>query len=479
MRSSSVLAALAVQSALASPLNKRDPQHPASASGGSLDSMVHGATAFTPSVFSGNTTAILESLKAMFGGAASFVPSLFSDSKKAATSAMGSLAPADSPGTSGMLSMSSIMSAAAYLLPSQAGTVQTKEGKMRPGSKRAIIKYGPYELPAYKKPTGSKPEGGHAHGGASGDKGGMGGMDMGGPKSGTWEGLVSLLQTMTGNKPMDPNGLGFIKRLSSGVCKDCTVLAGKMNVISENGTVLGVADGVYVHHAVTMDVSKPVTQYITGCTGDPAAAFNPFIGAGVDDFTQYYTTKDAKFNSGFYVKDDTFLMQVELVNYKEVKQQVYLQMDMEYMPGKVGNDASQAVLSATKCGSLDLGFKPKAGEAGQIESQDFPVNVDGTVIASRGHMHDGGTSVNMLLNGKVVCTSKAIYGSTANGAGVDGKEWQTITKMEECEAPIPVKKGDTVKITATYDMKQHPARESNGEGQEVMGIMTYVFVPKA
>jgi hypothetical protein len=72
---------------------------------------------------------------------------------------------------------------------------------------------------------------------------------------------------------------------------------------------------------------------------------------------------------------------------------------------------------------------------------------------------DGGTSVNMLVNDKLVCSSNAIYGnSTGTGAPTsNGKEWQTITKMNECFYPIPLKKGDQVKITATYDMKAHPA----------------------
>lgn len=84
----------------------------------------------------------------------------------------------------------------------------------------------------------------------------------------------------------------------------------------------------------------------------------------------------------------------------------------------------------------------------------------------------------MLVNEKLACsTTNATYGGGSGSSVPDGKEWQTITKMHECTDPIQVKKGDKVKITATYDMKAHPAREPQGEGQEVMGVMTYVFVP--
>lgn len=69
-----------------------------------------------------------------------------------------------------------------------------------------------------------------------------------------------------------------------------------MSVVSEAGKVLGVADGVYNHHAVTLDVTKPVQTYISNC-GDATSSFSPLVGAGVDQFTQWYTTHDGKFPS--------------------------------------------------------------------------------------------------------------------------------------------------------------------------------------
>jgi hypothetical protein len=71
-------------------------------------------------------------------------------------------------------------------------------------------------------------------------------------------------------------------------------------------------------------------------------------------------------------------------------------------------------------------------------------------------MHDGGTGVNMYVNGKLYCESKAIYGGKGGTLNVDGKTWSTIATMTECNKPIPVKKGDKLKIEATYDTKEHP-----------------------
>jgi hypothetical protein len=36
-----------------------------------------------------------------------------------------------------------------------------------------------------------------------------------------------------------------------------------------------------------------------------------------------------------------------MVNYRKEPQEIYVQMDVEYMPGKIGNDAMQFTLAAT------------------------------------------------------------------------------------------------------------------------------------
>jgi hypothetical protein len=71
-------------------------------------------------------------------------------------------------------------------------------------------------------------------------------------------------------------------------------------------------------------------------------------------------------------------------------------------------------------------------------------------------MHDGGSAVKVKVNGKVICSSDAIYGGTGATLIVDGKEWQTITKMTECAGPFPIQKGDKVQVIAAYDTIAHP-----------------------
>jgi hypothetical protein len=78
-------------------------------------------------------------------------------------------------------------------------------------------------------------------------------------------------------------------------------------------------------------------------------------------------------------------------------------------------------------------------------------------------------NIEMSVNGKQICSSDAVYGST-NGATkhehgdmatTGGKPepdatWQTIKKMMVCPNQVDVKKGDAVKVGAHYDLEKHP-----------------------
>jgi hypothetical protein len=65
----------------------------------------------------------------------------------------------------------------------------------------------------------------------------------------------------------------------------------------------------------------------------------------------------------------------------------------------------------------------------------------------------------MDLNGKELRTSKiGIYGGGGAHLEINGREWQTISKIIECNDPIPIpmKKDDSIVIRATYDTYEHP-----------------------
>lgn len=62
-----------------------------------------------------------------------------------------------------------------------------------------------------------------------------------------------------------------------------------------------------------------------------------------------------------------------------------------------------------------------------------------------------------FVNNNLACNSTATYGLAGGELVVDGREWKTISKMSECLKPVPVAKGDKIRLEATYDTIAHPA----------------------
>jgi hypothetical protein len=180
---------------------------------------------------------------------------------------------------------------------------------------------------------------------------------------------------------MDPDSFNVMHTVADGLCKDCTVLGTKMDVIFENGTRADVSSGVYLHHIFSMNIvtDRKLKTLMTN-------SFIPFCGGGggffdyavdglmdltawltnilnleifgfgaVDEFKQLFTTANGKFDSGFYFgQKDKLFFQAEVVNYRKQPQNVYIQMDVEYVPGRVGREASTAFVSTTSAQAVPI-----------------------------------------------------------------------------------------------------------------------------
>jgi hypothetical protein len=90
-----------------------------------------------------------------------------------------------------------------------------------------------------------------------------------------------------------------------------------------------------------------------------------------------------------------------------------------------------------------------------MTSPPAKIPLDGYIIGSSGHVHDGGTNILLTLNDKVICDSYATYGGD-NATLSNGKNWETILSMSECNEPVKVKAGDMLSTTAIYDTSKHP-----------------------
>jgi hypothetical protein len=194
---------------------------------------------------------------------------------------------------------------------------------------------------------------------------------------------------------MDPNGFPFSRIIDGGLCSDCTVLGAQVDVVFENGTRADIANGVYLHHLTAIMTGKSQPSWVTMCPGNASAADSligslagntkvaSFVGGAVDEFVDYFTTPDGKFNSGFYIPVGAkAMMSGEVINYRREPQTVYVRLDLEWVPGIKGADAIKTSLNTEGCDFTHAAFKKATGK-GIIESEDYTVTKDGIVVCQR------------------------------------------------------------------------------------------------
>jgi hypothetical protein len=150
----------------------------------------------------------------------------------------------------------------------------------------------------------------------------------------------------------------------SGLCRNCTVLGVKADLHFLNGTRVTIAHGIYNHHVVILETTKILIPWYLcdGQTGYGRVFSAGFSITGVGGLKNLFTTPDGKFHSGYYIQENSnFMMNAELVNYRNESTVVYVTLDLEYLEGKQSGwmDASTSLLSVTGCSPPD--FQPPPG----------------------------------------------------------------------------------------------------------------------
>jgi hypothetical protein len=93
------------------------------------------------------------------------------------------------------------------------------------------------------------------------------------------------------------------------------------------------------------------------------------------------------------------MMQAEMINYLPSEQTVFIQADLEYVPGKVGTDATTGGASATgknlvpeylgvlklsgcsgTAGAIPAAWRPAKDTAGKVQADGFKILENGHII---------------------------------------------------------------------------------------------------
>jgi hypothetical protein len=198
-------------------------------------------------------------------------------------------------------------------------------------------------------------------------------------------------------KSLDPNGQTFVDVIADGLCKNCTVLSGRTDITFEDGSVAGPLQGIYIHHIIDRDFSKPQNLPVSKCGAGQTPSmtlgkqYSEFLAQGDDSFGEHgilFTAKDGKSQSGYYFGPELGLMkQMDLVNLNKESKNVYAQYDLEYLDGRIGSDAAATLMSVTGCtrigaptGNLGIKLDPKG--VAITESPKFAVTKDAKIVAA-------------------------------------------------------------------------------------------------
>lgn len=149
----------------------------------------------------------------------------------------------------------------------------------------------------------------------------------------------------------------------------------------------------------------------------------------------------------------------ELMNMYDHSQEVVVSTIWDFVPSDASAFA-EAVPFWLDIGGCDSSEQP-AMAAGEFSyaSPENTTHFNGKVAAIGGHLHDGGTHLEILKNGKPICNTQAAY------------KGDHISQMSTCSDATPVAPGDRWSLSAHYDTSEHvPMANNDGSLEPVMGI---------
>ncbi|TID18223.1 ATP synthase subunit beta [Venturia nashicola] len=261
------------------------------------------------------------------------------------------------------------------------------------------------------------------------------------------EGAQRKVFTLSKTINLAPGG-GAVKGMGNGetftitgaqLCGDCTVLEGQIHLTNAADNSPVDEKVVYNHHILT---NGPRTPFPLKASGMNLAMAGGFVGAGGDNgnspFMYYDPASPKGVITGYHMRSSTlFSTNVVLVNKSQKQQAIKVNYELEYIPGSKGENVQSALISASVI--------PKAN--GKSRSGVLVWEKPGNFIFAKGHLHDGGESMDMWFwkAGENTASAKPYYECHS----VAKYENKAIVGMNPCD-PVKVGKGDQVIMESSY-----------------------------
>jgi hypothetical protein len=189
---------------------------------------------------------------------------------------------------------------------------------------------------------------------------------------------------------MDKGGTGYQYMVDDDFPRDITVLETTSELQDDTFKRAETKNGIYNHHNVFMDFAKPPTPAF-GCDNGKIPATAPMsvfmAGATEDGHLTFGAATGSSVKSGYYLaKDRQILNMIDVINYNDVEKTVYVQGEIEYLPGKIAGylDTRQERVDPGMCGGPNgAGIHPPKGQSKfSVKGTNIVVTRDGWIINS-------------------------------------------------------------------------------------------------
>jgi hypothetical protein len=109
---------------------------------------------------------------------------------------------------------------------------------------------------------------------------------------------------------------------------------------------------------------------------------------------------------------DRFGLITDLMNMNPGAKTVYMTMYYDFLDGHPSHfqEVKPVWFDVAQCGISEVSGRTP-GAKFEIRAPAWTANFDGEVHVAGGHLHDGGTAIDLITEGKTVCKSTPTYGS--------------------------------------------------------------------
>jgi len=248
-------------------------------------------------------------------------------------------------------------------------------------------------------------------------------------------------------------------------CSNCYVTAMQATIKYPNGKEALTSEGAWLHHTVLASMTKGAI-WAAG-NERPTIRLNTESKYGIDWPASYGVS-------------------VDIMSERPQPFNVSMSIIFEYIDKKsdMGKKYKDIMMQW-----LTIGYPAPPKGRRTYPTQTWRANRNAKLLYAIGHMHDGGTNMDLAVNGKVVCDSQMFYGKrqgyTAHARrspqmgspGDSAPGGLHISDPGACTDFATVKRGDNVTSRAYYDMDKHATQMHAGKAERIMGNMRVYMGP--